>query len=390
MTTGLKAVLYREIKRMRSETIYLWMLLILPLFTFFLFPTMFSEGKADNYSVAIYDADNSPLSRKIISWIEATPEVNFTKKVYSLQEGKRLIEKGEVYAVLKLPKGLENGVYSGVPEKIVLFYSNINLSAGSGVSTAILKTVKTMSAGINMQKRMSKNKEMFNQALQNVQPIRIDSHALYNPYINYSYYLVTGLLPVMLLMFILSITIYVIGSELKNSTALNWYNLSSRSMVVALTGKLLPYTIVFMIEAYLMNGILLNAIGVPQNGNAFVLLLATTLFVLSYQAMGVMLITIFPNIRLALSMGAMYASLAFSFAGLTYPLIAMNSTMQKFAQIFPFTHYLNIYINEEIKGLDVSYSLHSFIILFVFIILPIIFTPRLKALLTKEKHWGHS
>jgi len=172
MQTGLKAVIIRELKRIQSESIYLWLLFILPLFSFLLFTTMFSQGKADSYYVAIHDADNTELSRKVISWIEATPEVEFHKKVSSLQEGKELIEKDEVFAVLQIPKGLEAGVYSGNPKKIVLYYSNANLSAGSGVSTAILKTIKTMSAGINMQKRMSKNKEMFEQAFNNIQPIR--------------------------------------------------------------------------------------------------------------------------------------------------------------------------------------------------------------------------
>ena len=389
MTTGLKAVLSREIKRIKSETIYIWMLLALPLFTFILFPTMFADGKADNYSVAIFDADNTPLSRKITSWIQATPEVNFTNKVTSLHEGKRLIEKGDVYAVLKIPKGLEAGVYSGSPDKMVLFYSNINLSAGSGVSKAVLTAVKTMSAGINLQKRIAQ-KEMYHQALQNVQPIRLDTHALYNPYINYSYFLVTGLLPVMLLMFILSTTIYVVGSELKNTTANNWYQMSSKSLIVALTGKLLPYTIIFMLEAYLIDSILLGVIGVPKHGSTLVLIVATTLFVLAYQAMGVLLIILLPNIRLALSIGAMYASLAFSFAGLTFPLLAMGGFMQKVAQIFPFTHYLQIYINIEMKNLPLIYTLPSFGALFIFILLPLVFSPRLRSLLTKEKYWGKS
>lgn len=389
MTTGLKAVIFREVKRIKSESIYFWMLLALPFFTFLLFPTMFSDGKADNYSVAIYDADNSPLSRKLISWIESTPEVNITNRVTSLEEGKRLIEKGEVYAVLKLPKGLEAGVYSGYPNKIVLFYSNINLSAGSGVSSAVLKAVKTMSAGINLQKRIS-HKEMYDQALQNVQPIRLDSHALYNPYINYSYFLVTGLLPVMLLMFILSTTIYSIGSELKNYTAESWYNISSKSLIVALTGKLLPYTLIFMLEAYFIDVVLLGVMGVPSNGNTLVLIVATTLFVLAYQAMGVLIIVLLPNIRLALSIGAMYASLAFSFAGLTFPLLAMNGFIQKLGMLFPFTHYLNIYIDIEMKDLQLIYVLPSFIALAIFIFLPLIFSHRLRSLLTKEKYLGKS
>ena len=389
MITGLKAVLSREIKRIKSETIYIWMLVALPLFTFIFFPTMFADGKADNYSVAIFDADNTPLSRKITSWIQATPEVNFTHKVTSLYEGKRLIEKGDVYAVLKIPKGLETSVYSGSPKKIILQYSNINLSAGSGVSKAVLTAVKTMSAGINLQKRISK-KEMYDQALQNIQPIRLDTHALYNPYINYSYFLVTGLLPVMLLMFILSTTIYVIGSELKNTTANEWYKMSSESLIVALTGKLLPYTIIFILEAYLIDSILLGVIGVPKNGSSLVLIVATTLFVLAYQAMGVLIIVLLPNIRLALSIGAMYASLAFSFAGLTFPLMAMSDFMQNLGQIFPFTHYLQIYINIEMKNLPLLYTLPSFMALLIFVLLPLLFIPRLKALLTKEKYWGKS
>lgn len=388
MKTGLKVVLLREIERIKSETIYIWILVALPIFTFILFPTMFANGKADNYSVAIYDADNSPLSRQIISWIEATPEVHFTDKVTSLHEGKRLIEKGDVYAVLKIPEGLEAGVYSGSPKKMVLFYSNVNLSAGSGVSSAILRTVKTMSAGANLKKRIAK-KEMFDQALNNVQPIRLDTHAMYNPYLNYAYFLVSGLLPVMLLMFILSTTIYAVGSELKNSTAKDWLNKSSGSIIVALTGKLLPYTAIFMFEAFLID-LILKYIGVPNNGYNLVLLIATALFVIAYQAMGVLIIVLLPNIRLALSIGAMYASLAFSFAGLTFPLMAMDGVMQKIALIFPFTHYLNIYIATELKNLPLAYVIHSFIALLIFILVPLLLAPRFRALLTKEKYWGKS
>lgn len=390
MTTGLKAVIYRELRRIKSESIYIWLLFILPLFTFLLFTTMFSQGKADSYSVAIYDADNSSLSRQIVSWIEATPEVKFTKKVTSLQEGKHLIEKGDVFGVLKIPDGLENAVYSGNPKKMVLFYSNMNLSAGSAVSIAIIKTIKTMSAGVNMQKRMSKDKEMLDQALNSIQPVRIEAHALYNPYINYSYYLVTGLLPIMLLMSILSTTIYVVGSELKYHTANDWYTISSKSVIVALTGKLLPYSIAFIIEAFFMNTILFNIVGAPQNGNIFIIFIATIFFVYAYMAMGVVLITVLPNIRLALSLGAAYASLAFSFAGLTFPMIAMVDYMRAFAQIFPYTHYLKIYINEAMKGLDLYYSVSSFLILSIFIALPFLLMPRMRALLTKDKYWGKS
>ena len=384
---GLRAVFIREINRMASRSIYWWMLLILPIFSFLLFTDMFSEGKADGYSIAVVDSDNSPMSRLIIRWINATPEVNIQYYVSSLEEGKRLIEKSKARAVLLIPKGTENGVYKGNANPLTLFYSNANLSAGSAVNVAVLTVVKTISAGINLNKRIS-NKEMYDQAMYNIQPIKIETHALYNPYINYEYFLATALLPVMLLMFILSSTIFSIGTELKYSTAADWYKISNNSIIVALTGKLLPYSIIFIIEAFFMNTILFKYMQAPMHGSYFVIFLSTVFFVFAYQAMGVFLISLFPNMRLSLSLGAAYSSLAFSFAGLTFPGIGMDKILYYFSLIFPFTHYLNIYINESLRGIDLQYSIKYFIALGIFISLPIFLIPRLKSFLTNKKYWG--
>lgn len=389
MQTGLKAVFIRELHRMSSKSIYLWILFILPLSTFFLFISMFSEGKATNYYVVVIDSDNTPLSRQIIRWVDATPEIQILKHISSLEEGKRMIEKSETWGVLKIPEGLESGVYRGDASKIILFHSNENLSAGSAVSLGVIKVVKTMSAGINLQKRLA-NKEMFQQAYARIQPIKIETHALFNPYINYAYYLVTALLPVMLLMFIISSTIFAIGTELKYSTAGEWYATSGESIIIALTGKLLPYSIIFIVEAFFMNTLLFDYVGTPMNGSMFITFLATVFFVYAYQAMGVFIISVFPNMRLSLSLGAAYASLAFSFAGLTFPAIAMSESLQYFAQIFPYSHYLTIYINEAMKGLDLRYSLYSFWALSIFIMLPFLLIPRLRKFLCHAKYWGKS
>ena len=148
----------------------------------------------------------------------------------------------------------------------------------------------------------------------------------------------------MLLMFIISATIFAIGTELKYGTAGDWYKISGESIIVALTGKLLPYSVVFIVLAFFMNTILFKFMHAPMNGSVFVLFMGTIFFVFAYQAMGVFIISVFPNVRLSLSLGAAYSSLAFSFAGLTFPTIAMSKSLQYFSEIFPYTHYLKIYI----------------------------------------------
>lgn len=389
LNKGLKAVLIRELKRIGSRSIYLWILFILPLFSFILFISMFQAGRANDNKIAILDADQSVLSRTIIRSLDATPEIMVTHYVHSLAEGRALIESAQVSAILNIPKGLENAIYRGEQNPLAFYYSNENLTVGTSISTAAIKTIKTISAGINLKKRISKN-EMMEQAYKHVQPIKIETHTLYNPYINYSYYLVTALLPIMLLMFIVSVTIFAIGGELKHRTAKEWYEISGGSMIVALTGKLLPYSIIFIIEAFFMNTLLFKYMGAPMNGSLFIIFISTVFFVYAYQAVGVILISIFPNMRLSLSLGAAYSSMAFSFAGLTFPIIAMEPFFKFLSQLFPYTHYLNIYINEAMKGLDLKYSFYNFLALSIFIVVPFLLIPRLRLFLTKEKFWGKS
>ncbi len=387
MQRGLQAVLRREIKRMSSESIYLWILFILPLFSFILFLNMFEKGKANSYPIAVVDQDQSAISRQLVRWVDAISDVDVSEKVASLEEGKRLVEQSKVYAVLYIPSHLEKNIYKNDAEPIVLYYINDNISAGSVINSSILTTVKTFSAGIKLKKRIA-NKETYQQALNNVQAISVQSHALHNPFINYSYYLVTALLPVMLLMFIMTSTIYVVGVELRYKTAEHWYKLSSNSVIVALTGKLLPYTIIFTLEAILMNSLLFNYMGAPMNGNLWVIVLASVFMVLAYQAVGVFIISVIPNVRLSLSLGAAYSSLAFSFSGLTFPLIAMDKSFHVLAYLFPYTHYLQIYINEAMKGQELYYSGPYFMALLGFMFVPSLLIPRLRQFLTNPKYWG--
>jgi ABC-2 type transport system permease protein len=348
---------------------------------------MFEKGKANNYPIAVVDLDQSAISRQLIRWVDAGSDVNISNKVTSLEEGKRLIEQSKAYAVLYIPAHLEKSIYKSEAKPVILYYANDNISAGSVINSSVLTTVKTFSAGIKLNKRIANN-ETYEQALNNIQTINLQTHALHNPYINYSYYLVTGVLPVMLLMFIITTTIYVVGIELRHKTAEDWYNLSGNSVIVALTGKLLPYSFIFILEAILMNTLLFRYMGAPMEGSMFIITMASIFMVYAYQAVGVFIISVIPNVRLSLSLGAAYSSLAFSFSGLTFPLIAMDKSFQIFAYLFPYTHYLKVYINEAMKGIELNYSLIHFVAMAGFIAIPFFLIPRFRQFLTNPKYWG--
>ena len=109
---------------------------------------------------------------------------------------------------------------------------------------------------------------------------------------------------------------------------------------------------------------------------------------LSYQSIGVLIISVLSNLRLSLSIAGGYSVLAFTFSGLTFPLMAMDWYVVAFSRIFPFTFYTDVFIDQAMRGAPVIYSIHDLgWMTVVFILLPLLCLPRLKKIATNETYW---
>ena len=219
-------------------------------------------------------------------------------------------------------------------------------------------------------------------------PVRFNKHVLFNPYVNYGYYLSPSFMPMMLMIFTVMVTIFAIGVELKRSTAREWFATGGDSVAAALTGKLLPVTGILFLQAIVMLVIIFKVVGVPLNGSFGVILAGTALFVLSYQSISVMLVALMANLRLALSLGGGYSVLAFTFSGLTFPLMAMWAPMRWMSRFFPFSYCTDIYVDQMMRGAPVVCSLPDLGWMTLFVVLPLLALPRLKRVCTEEKFWG--
>ena len=226
------------------------------------------------------------------------------------------------------------------------------------------------------------------QAMAQLMPVRFDKHVLFNPHINYGYYLSPSFMPMMLLIFTIMATIFVIGTELKNGTAREWYDTAGGSVFAAYAGKILPITVIMFLMSELMLLVIFKVVGVPLNGSLTVILVSTLLFILSYQAIAVFIVSLLSNLRLSLSIGGGYSVLAFTFSGLTFPIMAMWPAMRYLSRLFPFTYYTDIFVDQMLRGAPVACSLPDMGYMSLFIVLPLLCLPRLKRVCTEEKFWG--
>ena len=380
-------VLFREIDRMSSSTIYLFTTLIGPLIAFIILLSVFNEGVPRNIPVGLVDQDNTSLSRKMGMWIQAAPEAEISMRLPNLNEAYQQMETGKIEAVIIIPEGTEKMIMKGLQQKIPVFINNTNILKGGYLQKGIYKTLATLSGGIKLQFAM-KQGLTESQAMVKVRPVNLHQHVLFNPFGNYAYFLLTALLPLMVVVFTLLSTVYAVGSEVREGTGPDWLNHSSGSVIVAIAGKLIPYTILFGVVSVVMNVILFIQMGTPLRGEFMLIALGELMLIITYQLLGVLLVALTTNLRLSLSLGSAYSMMALTFSGLTFPQFAMPPAAEGFSFLFPFTYWVKIFISQAIRGETAVHAIKFLGMLLVFIILSVLLFPRLKRILQQEKYWG--
>ncbi len=381
------AVLQRELVRMTHQPIYLTLMLVLPLLSFAFFALLFNQGVARNIPIAILDEDHTTLSRKVAQMIDDTPTAMVAYDIQDIDEGERLMREGRVMAIVQIPAFFEKCILSNTQTHIENYVSGTNITVNGLLSKDIQTAVTTFSAGIQLQ-LLTKQGLTERQAMAQLMPVRFDRHVLFNPYINYGYYLAPSFLPMMLLIFVVLTTVFSIGTELKNSTAREWLRTADDSVGAALLGKTLPVTVGMFLLSLAMFVIIFKVVGTPLNGSLAIILTGTLLFIMSYQAISVLIVSLLANLRLSLSIGGGYSVLAFTFSGLTFPIMAMWEPMQWLSRLFPFTYYTDLFVDQMLRGAPVVCSLPDLGWMSLFVVLPLLCLPRLKRVCTEQKFWG--
>ena len=386
-TAAFQNVLRRELERITQSWALLFMTIIGPAISVFLIVWIFSAGVPRDLPIAVVDLDHSSLSRKITSMVDASPVVAVHRNYVSLDEAKKAIENGTVDAALYIPKDAERSIYKGNSTTTALYVNNMNVVKGGLINSAVRKSIGTLSAGTKLQLQM-KSGIRQEQAMSRIMPVMLRSVLLFNPFTNYSYYLTVSLLFICLIIFTLLGTIYAVGDELYKGTGPQWIRIADKNFVVAIIGKILPYTIVYFIYALFIDLILFNIIGVPVRGHISSILIGELLLIVSYQAMAIFLLAITTNMRLSLSLGSGYTMLAITYCGLTFPIIGMPAFSQAIAKLFPFTYWLQILMGQSLRGEPLVNSIMPMYSLLVFVLFGLLFLPRLMHSMLNRKRWG--
>ncbi len=384
---SLFAVTKREIGRIIRNPAYRFLLLIGPIIGIGLLFFIFQKGVVKELPIAVVDRDNSSLSIKITNALDASSDAAVVLQTPNIFQAKEMFEQGIVEAIIVIPFETEKSVLQGVEAPIPVYINGSNVLKAGVLQRSVLATVKTISGGVQLQKLMLSGKNE-KEAMARIVPVNIQRHVLFNPFTNYSYFLNSAMLYIMLYLFVFLSSIYSLGNELKRGTGLGLLETSNNSVRLAIVGKLIPYTIIFSGFALLINILLYQVDGMPLNGNYWLIFAGQFVTILTYQLMALIFLGATSNLRLALSLASAYSMMAITFSGLTFPLEAMPKVAQMVASLFPFTWWEKLMISQSLRGAPLKEALPYIGYILIFQLVSFLFLPVYKRHLANPKYWG--
>lgn len=370
----------REVLRIAVRPLYLFCMIIAPVFCYLFFTTLMANGLPTDLPAGVVDLDNTSTTRNIIRNLDAFQQTHIVAHYPSVMEARKAIQRGEIYSFYYIPEGTTEATLASRQPK-VSFYVNYSYLIAGSLLYKDQRTISELAAGAVERATLYAKGATEDQAMAFLQPIVIDTHALNNPWLNYSVYLCNTLFPGILMLLIFLTTIYTLGEEVKNGTGRELMRLADNSITKVLIGKLLPHTLVFFVIAVFYNVYLYGYLHYPCHSGIFPMLLAGLLLVLSSQAFGVFLFGLFGSFRLALSAASLWGVISFSISGFTFPVMAMHPTLQALCVLFPLRHYYLLYVNFALNGYPLIYAWQAVAALLVFLLLPFLILKKLRTIL---------
>lgn len=375
----------RELKQMFARPLYIYSsVIVMGLCTFF-FLSVMQETTPQRIPIAIIDHDESTISRRFIHEMEATQSVHVLAVYGTYREAREAMQRGEVYAFLEIPDNFYADILAQRRPHLC-FYINNAYTMGASTAYKQLLTMANLANGA-VQQQTLRARGMNEEIIQNlIRPITIEGHLIANPFSSYPVYLLSTILPGILGLIILMLTIFSIGFELKMGTSREWMKTADYNYMVAMIGKLLPYTILFVILGISCETILVKFMHFPVNGSYLRLMGGMMLYIFAVEAMGITLIGTTPVLRTAISLGALYGMLSFSISGFTFPSMGMLPFVQGLSYLFPLRHFYHIYVNEALMAAPMQNSLVEVTILIIFMLLPMLVHRKLHAALIFQNY----
>jgi ABC-2 type transport system permease protein len=335
------AVAVKELRQIRRDRRTLLILVFIPAFFLFLY------GYALNFdirhvSLAVEDRDGSTESRALVARFVQSTYFDLVSSVTSKGEADRLMDTGEIRALLVIPEDFSRSLREGGTGDVQVILNGDNANTATtvlGYSTAVLRDAAGALGGQPGTADTS---------------IGIQPRVWYNPELRSTLFLVPGLIAyISTITAVLSTALSIVREkEMGTMEQVRMAPISTPAFVI---GKTLPYLIISQISAMLIVATAMVLFDLPMRGSWLSLAFVLALFLVGGVGTGLLVSTMTDTQQMALQTSMLIAFLpTMILSGFIFPISSMPAPIQYVTTIVPARYFLVALRGIVLKGLSLT------------------------------------
>lgn len=326
------------------------MLLLVPAVTF----------EIKNISLCVIDWDMTADSKALVNQLEGSTFFKIKYSTFSEEEANSLMHRNKCDLILQIPSGFGKNIGTGEPGRILATINAINATTAQ-LSWAYLNGILR---DYNMNILI---KNAGNLAVTSIPQIRITNRYWYNELLNYKYYMLPGILAILVtaIGFLLAGLNLVREKEIGTIEQINVTPVRKYHFIIA---KMVPFLIIGLADLAL--GLMIGKLlfDIPFEGSIGLLFLGSAIFLVAVLGFAIFLSTFSSTQQQYMFVAFFFLIIFVLMGGIFTPVDSMPQWAQKFDLINPMAYLMRINRMVMLKGStiqDISRDIYSLIIIAV-------------------------
>ncbi|HLF64130.1 MAG TPA: ABC transporter permease [Saprospiraceae bacterium] len=324
-------LLQKEFRLIFRNPAILRLIIAMPLVQLILIPFA-ADYEVRNIRFSVVDDDHSTYARQLIQKMDAS---GYFKLVDIVQDQKAALDKvgrGATDLIMTIPRGFEKDVVAGNGGTLFLAADAVNgMKAGMGMSYS-----RQIIADFNQEIRSEWIPVMPRGTLP---LIEVQSSAWYNPHSNYHWFMVPGILAILVTMVGSFLTALNIVAE-KESGTIEQLNVTPVSKIHFILGKLVPFWLLGIVSITISMGVGWLIYGLWPVGSVLAILIYAAIYLLAVLGIGLFISTVADNQQQATLIAFFFMMIFILMGGLYTPVESMPDWAQWISRCNPPMYFI--------------------------------------------------
>lgn len=355
----LRFILQKEFRQIFRDKTILAMMFFVPTIQLIILP-LAANFEVKSVNIVYVDHDHSSYSQKLINKIGSSGYFHIVGAPASYLESMKFIETGDADLILEVPSGFERNLVREGSQKVNIAADAIN-GTKSNIGNAYLNVVLAdFSNDLDIRFKLPPQSASVSPSL-----ITLNSTNWYNPRSEYKYYMVPGILVLLLTLIGGFITALNIVKE-KEIGTIEQINVTPIQKWQFILGKLIPFWIVGMIVFTVGLIVMYLIYGIFPQGSFLVLYLFAGVYLTALLGLG-LLISTFADTQLQAMFIAFFFMMIFMLmSGFFTSTDSMPNWARTMSEFTPVTHFIKVVRLIVLKGSGLQEVGRELLYLFIF------------------------